>query len=47
MSQCKLDDRSRINAANEGTLERPVRPSMLESRNDGLVGKPVTPRAAS
>jgi hypothetical protein len=47
LSECKLDDGSRINAADEGTLERPVRPSMLESRNDGLVGKPVTPGATA
>ncbi len=46
MSECKLDDGSRINAADEGTLERSVRANMFESLDDGLVGKPVTPRAA-
>jgi hypothetical protein len=45
MSECKFDDGSRINAADEGALERAVGSNMLEGRNDGLVGKPITPRA--
>jgi hypothetical protein len=47
MRECKLDDGSRVNAANEGTLERPVGSNTFKTRNDGLVGKPVTPGAAS
>jgi len=47
MSECKLDDGSRINAADEGTLERSVGSDTFESRDDGLVGKAVTPRPAA
>jgi hypothetical protein len=47
MRECKLDDGSRVNAANEGTLERSVGSNMFEGRNDGLVGKPVTPGATA
>jgi hypothetical protein len=47
MNELKLDHRSRINTADEGTLERSVGPSMFESLNDGLVSKAVTPSAAA
>jgi hypothetical protein len=47
MNECKLDHGSRINTADEGTLERSVGPGIFESVNDGLVSKPVTPRAAA
>jgi hypothetical protein len=47
MNECKLDDGSRINVGDEGTLERSVRANMFESLDDGLVRKPVTPRAAA
>jgi hypothetical protein len=47
MSECKLDDGSRIDAADEGTLERSVRANMFESLDDGLVSKPLTPCAAA
>src|SRR6516162_8346344 len=45
MNERKLDHGSRIDIADEGTLERSVGPKMFESRNDGLVSKPVTPGA--
>jgi hypothetical protein len=47
MNERKFDQRSRIDAADEGTLERSVAPSIFESLNDGLVSKPVTPCAAA
>jgi len=47
MNERKLDHGSRINTADEGTLERSVRPSIFETINDGLVSKPVTPSAAA
>jgi hypothetical protein len=45
MNERKLDHCSRINTADEGTLERSVGPNMFESLDDGLVSKPVTPSA--
>src|SRR5215813_8222665 len=47
MHERKLDRGSRINAADEGTLERPLRPNLFYSPNNGLVGEPVTPSAAA
>jgi hypothetical protein len=47
MNERKLQHGSRIDVADEGTLERSVGPSIFESLNDGLVSKPVTPWAAA
>ena len=47
MNERKLDHGSRINASDEGTLERSVGPSIFEHLDDGLVSKPVTPSAAA
>jgi len=47
MNELELDHRSRINTADEGTLERSVRPNIFESLDDGLVSKPVTPGAVA
>jgi hypothetical protein len=47
MNELKLDHGSRINAADEDTLERSVRPNIFEGLDDGLVSKPVTPGAAA
>ena len=47
MNERKLDHGSRINAADEDTLERSVGSNMFEILNDGLVSKPVTPGAAA
>jgi hypothetical protein len=47
MNERKLDHGSRINTADEDTLERSVGSNMFESRNDGLVSKPITPSAAA
>jgi hypothetical protein len=47
MNERKLEHGSRINTADEGTLERSVRPNIFESLNDGLVSKTVTPSAAA
>jgi hypothetical protein len=47
MNELELDHGSRINAADEDTLERSVGPNMFEILNDGLVSKPVTPGAAA
>jgi hypothetical protein len=47
MNERKLDDRSRINTADEVALERSVGPNIFESLNDGLVGEPITPSAVT
>src|SRR5258707_8236393 len=47
MSERKLEHGSRINTADKGALERSVGSNIFESLNDGLVSKPVTPRAAA
>ena len=47
MNECKLDHGSRINTADEDTLERSVGSNIFEIANDGLVGEPVTPSAAA
>jgi hypothetical protein len=47
MNELELDHCSRINTADEDTLERSVGSSMFESRNDRLVSKPITPSAAA
>jgi hypothetical protein len=46
MNERKLQHGSRINAADQGTLERSVGPNIFESLNDCWVSKPVTPSAA-
>ena len=47
MNERKLDHCSRIDAADEGTLERSVGANIFETLNDGLVSKPVTPSAVA
>jgi hypothetical protein len=47
MNELELDHGSRINTADKGTLERSIGSNMFESRNDGLVSKPITPGAAA
>jgi len=47
MNERKLDHGSRINTADEDTLERSVGSNMFEILNDCLVSKPVTPSAAA
>ncbi len=47
MNERKLEHGSRINTADEGTLERSVGANIFESLNDGLVSKAVTPCAAA
>ena len=47
MNERKLQHGSRINTADEGALECSVGSNIFESFNDGLVSKPVTPRAAA
>jgi hypothetical protein len=46
MNERKFDHESRIDTADEGTLERSVGSNIFESFNDGLFSKPVTPSAA-
>lgn len=46
MNERKLDHGSRINTADEDTLERSVGSNIFEIANDGLVSEPVTPSAA-
>src|SRR6476620_5341282 len=43
MNECKLQHGSRINTADEGTLERSVGSNVFEIPNYGLVSKAVTP----
>jgi hypothetical protein len=43
MNKRKLDHGSRINTADEDTLERSVRSNAFEIVNDGLVSEPITP----
>ena len=47
MNERKLEHGSRINTADEDTLERSVGSNVFESLDDGLVSKPVTPSAAA
>jgi hypothetical protein len=47
MNERKFERGSRINTADEGTLERPIASNIFESRNDGLVSKPIAPNAAA
>jgi hypothetical protein len=47
MNERKLDYGSRINAADEDTLERSVGANVFELGNDGLVREPITPSAAA
>ena len=47
MNELKLDHCSRINTADEGTLERSVGSNIFEVPNYGLVSKAVTPSAAA
>jgi hypothetical protein len=45
MNERKLEHGSRINTADEGTLERSVGSNIFKSLNDGLIAEPVTPGA--
>jgi len=47
MNERKLDHRSRIDTADEGTFERSVGSGIFEIPNDGLISEPVTPSAAT
>ena len=47
MTERKLEHGSRINTADEGTLERAVGSNILEIPNDGLMSEPVTLGAAA
>jgi hypothetical protein len=47
MHERKLDRCSRINAADEGTLERSVGPDIFKVPNDSLISEPVTPSAVT
>ena len=47
MNERKLQHGSRINTADEDTLERSVGSSIFEVVNDGLVSEPITPSAAA
>jgi len=47
MNERKFDHGSRIDTADEGTLERSVGLNIFETLNDGLVSKPITPCAAA
>ena len=47
MNERKLDHGSRINTADEDTLESSVGSNVFEIANDGLVSKPTTPSAAA
>ena len=47
MNERKLEHGSRINTADEDTLERSVGPNIFKSLTHRLVSKPVTPGAAA
>jgi hypothetical protein len=47
MNERKLEHESRINTADEATLERSVGQKIFEVLNDDLVSKPVMPSAAA
>jgi hypothetical protein len=47
MTERELNHGSRINAADESTLERSVGSNIFEVLNDGLIREPVTPSAAA
>jgi hypothetical protein len=47
MNERKLDHGSRIDAADQGTLERSVGPNIFNIPNNGLIGEPITPCAAA
>ena len=47
MNERKLEQGSRINAADGGTLERSVGAGIFKILNGGLVSKPVTPSATA
>ena len=47
MNERKLERRSRISTADEGTLERPIASNIFESFSDGLVSKSIAPSAAA
>ena len=47
MNERKLNHGSRINTADEGTLERSVGSNIFETLNDGLVSKPIAPGVAA
>jgi hypothetical protein len=45
MNERKLEHGSRVNTADEDTLERSVGSNIFKSLNDGLIAEPVTPSA--
>ena len=47
MNERKFDHGSRIDTADEGTLERSVGLNIFETLNDGLVSKPIAPGVAA
>jgi hypothetical protein len=47
MNERKFDYGSRIDTADEGTLERSVGSGIFEIPNDGLISEPVPPSAAT
>jgi len=47
MNERKLQHGSRINAADQDTLECSVGPNIFEGLNDGLVDETITPSAAA
>ncbi len=47
MNERKLERGSRINTADEGTLERPIASNIFERLNDSLVGKPIAKRGGA
>jgi hypothetical protein len=47
MNERNFEQGSRINTADEGTLERSVGAGIFKILNDGLVSKPVTPSATA
>jgi hypothetical protein len=47
MNERKLDHCSRIDTADEGTLERSIGSNIFERLDDGLVSKPIAPSAAA
>ena len=47
MNERKLQHGSRINAGDEGALERSEGANIFDNLNDGLVSKPITPSAAA
>jgi len=47
MNERKLDHCSRINIADQATLQRSVGPNIFKGLDDGLISKAVAPTAAA